>query len=57
MGTGRPEYDVGVLSEKSDEVYCDLEVATEEEQNSIDVGEVCLTVQIYVDVCSQGKEY
>ena len=29
VGTGRAEYDVGVLSEKSDEVYCDLEVAIE----------------------------
>ena len=40
VGTGRAEDDVEVLDEESDEVDGDLEVATEEEQNRVDVAEV-----------------
>ena len=44
------------MNEKSDEVDSDLEVAIKEEQNRVDVAEVCLLVERCVDVCWQGKE-
>ena len=34
----------------------DLEVAIEEEQNRVDVAEVCVSVGRCVDVCWRGKE-
>ena len=55
-GTGTTEDDVEALSEKSDEAGGDLEVAIEEEQNRVDVAEVCVSVERCVDVCWQGKE-
>ena len=39
-----------------DEVDGDLEVAIEEEQNHIDVAEVCVSVERYFDICWQRKE-
>ena len=45
VGAGRAENDVVVLNEESDEVDGDLEVAIEEEQNRIDVAEVCVSVE------------
>ena len=56
VGAGRAEDDVEVLNGESDEVDGDLEIATEEEQNSIDIAEVSLSVGRSVDVCWQGKE-
>ena len=44
------------MNEKSDEVDSDLEVAIKEEQNRVDVAEVCVLVERCVDVCWQGKE-
>ena len=55
VGTGTKEHDVDALNEKNDEVDSDLEVATEE-QNCVDVAEVCVSVENCVDVCWQGKE-
>ena len=53
---GRAEDDVDVLSEESDEVDGDLEVAIEEEQNICrDVSEVCVSVERSVDVYWRGK--
>ena len=43
VGTGRAEDDVEALNEERDEVEGDLEVATEEEQNLVDVAEVCVS--------------
>ena len=48
---GRAEDDVEALNEESDEVDDDLEVAIEEEQNRVDVAEVCVSVERCVDVC------
>ena len=45
VGASRAEDDVEALNERSDEVDDDLEVATEEEQNRIDVAEVCASVE------------
>ena len=56
FGTGTTEDDVEAMIEKSDEVHSDLEVAIEEEQNRVDVAEVCVSVESCVDVCWQGKE-
>ena len=42
---GRAEDDVKALNEESDEVDRDLEVAIEEEQNSIDLTEVCVSIE------------
>ena len=56
FGTGTTEDDVEAIIEKSDEVHSDLEVAIEEEQNRVDVAEVCVSVERCVDVCWQGKE-
>ena len=39
------------MNEESDEVDDDLEVAIEEEQNRVDVAEVCVSVERCVDVC------
>ena len=56
VGTGTTEDVVEALNEKSHEVDSDLEVAVEEEQNRVDVAEVCVSVERCVDVCWQGKE-
>ena len=56
VSTDTTEDDVEVLNEKSDEVDSDLEVATEEEQNRVDVAEFSVSVERCVDVCWQGKE-
>ena len=57
VGAGRAEDDVEALNEESDEVYGDLDVATEEEQNlRIDVAEVFVSVERSVDFCWRGKE-
>ena len=56
FGTGTTEDDVEALNEKSHEVDSDLEVAIEEEQNCVDVAEVCVLAERCVDVCWQGKE-
>ena len=56
VGAGRAEDDVEVLNGESDEVDGDLEIATEEEQNCIDIAEVSVSVGRSVDVCWQGKE-
>ena len=56
VGTGTTEDDVEALNEKSDNFDSDLEVAIEEEQNLVDVAEVCVSVERCVDVCWQGKE-
>ena len=45
-----------MLHEDSDDVDRDLEVAIEEEQNCVDVAEVCVSLERYVDVYWQGKE-
>ena len=45
VGAGRAEDDVEVLNQDSDEVDGDLEVAIEEEQNCVDVAEVCVSVE------------
>ena len=42
---GRAEDDVEALNEESDEVDRDLEVPIEEEQNSIDLTEVCVSIE------------
>lgn len=42
---GRAEDDVEALNEESDEADRDLEVAIEEEQNSIDLTEVCVSIE------------
>ena len=55
-GKGRAEDNAEVLNEESDEGDGDLEVAIEEQQNCIDVTEVCVSVERCVDVCWQGKE-
>ena len=55
-GKGRAEDNAEVLNEESDEGDGDLEVAIEEQQNFIDVTEVCVSVERCVDVCWQGKE-
>ena len=55
VGTGTTEDDVEALNEKSDEVDSDLEVVIKEEQNRVDVAEVCVSVQRCVDVCWQEK--
>ena len=55
-GAGRAEVNAEVLNEESDEGDGDLEVAIEEQQNCIDVTEVCVLVERCVDVCWQGKE-
>ena len=55
VGAGRAEDDVEALNEESDEVDDDLEIATEEEQNRVDVAEVCVSVERIVDVCWRGK--
>ena len=55
VGTGTTEDDIEALNEKSDEVDSDLEVAIEEEQNRVDVAEVCVSVERCADVCWQGK--
>ena len=55
-GTGRAEDDVEALNEDSDEVDGALEVAIEEEQNRVDVAEVCVSVERCIDVCWRGKE-
>ena len=55
-GAGRAEVNAEVLNEESDEGDGDLEVAIEEQQNCIDVTEVCVSVERCVDVCWQGKE-
>ena len=52
---GRAEDDVEVLNEESDEVDGDLEVGIEEEQNYVDVVEVCVSVERCVDVWWQEK--
>ena len=57
MGTGRAKDDAEALSEKSDEVYGDLEVAIEEERNCVNVAEVCLSLEKCVDICWRGKKY
>ena len=56
VGSGRAEDDVEALNEERDEVDGDLEVAIEEEQNSVDVAGVCVSVERCVDVCWRGKE-
>ena len=43
------------LNEESDEVDGDLEVAIEEEQNHVDVAEVCVSVERCADVCWRRK--
>ena len=43
VGAGRAEDDVEALNEDSDEVDGDLEAASEEEQNRIDIAEVCVS--------------
>ena len=48
---GRAEDDLEALNKESDEVDGDLEVAFEEEQNSVDVAEVFMSVERCVDVC------
>ena len=53
---GRAENDVEALNKESDEVAGDLEIATEEKQNRVDVAEICVSVERCVDVCWQGKE-
>ena len=45
------EGDVEELNEESDEVDGDLLVAIEEEQNRVDVAEVCVSVERCIDVC------
>ena len=55
-GKGRAEDNAEVLNEESDEGDGDLEVAIEEQQNCIDVTEVCVSVERCVDVRWQGKE-
>ena len=55
-GKGRAEDNAEVSNEESDEGDGDLEVAIEEQQNCIDVTEVCVSVERCVDVCWQGKE-
>ena len=47
---GRAEVDVEALNEESDEVDGDLEVTIEEGQNCVDVAEICVSVERYVDV-------
>ena len=54
MGAGRAE-DVEALNDESDEVDGDLEVSIEEEQNCIDIAEVCVSVERSV-ACRRGKE-
>ena len=56
VGTGTTEDVVEALNEKSHEVDSDLEVAVEEEQNRVDVAEVCVSVERCVDVRWQGEE-
>ena len=56
VGTDRADHDVEALNEESDDVGGDLEVATEEEKNRVDVAEVCVSVERCVDVCWQGEE-
>ena len=56
MGADRGEDDVEALNEESDEVGGDLEVTIEEEQNCLDVSEVCVSVEVCDDVCWRGKE-
>ena len=51
VGVGRAEDDVEALNEEIDEVDGYLEVATEEEQNRVDVAEVCVSVERCVDIC------
>ena len=51
VGTGRPEDDAEALNEWNHEVDGDIEVATEEEQNRVDVAEICVSVERSVDVC------
>ena len=43
VGAGRAEDDVEALNEDSDEVDGDPEAASEEEQNRIDIAEVCVS--------------
>ena len=45
VGAGRAEDDVEMLNKESDEVVGDLQVVTEEEQNCVDVAEVCALVK------------
>ena len=51
VGLGRADDDIEALNEESDEVDGNLEVATEEEQNCINVPEVCVSVEKCVVVC------
>ena len=51
VGLGRADDDIEALNEESDEVDGNLEVATEEEQNCINVPEVCVSVERCVVVC------
>ena len=53
---GRAENDVEALNKERDEVAGDLEIATEEKQNRVDVAEICVSVERCVDVYWQGKE-
>ena len=51
VGACRAEDDVEALNEENDEVDGDLEVAIEEEQNAVDVAEVCVSVESCVNDC------
>ena len=51
VGLGRADDDIEALNEESDQVDGNLEVATEEEQNCINVPEVCVSVERCVVVC------
>ena len=51
VGAGRSEGHVEALNEESGEVDGDLEVATEEEQNRVDVPEICVSIERWVDAC------
>ena len=48
---GRAEDDLEALNKESDEIDGDLEVAFEEEQISVDVAEVFMSVERCVNVC------
>ena len=56
IGACRVEIDAEALNEENDETDGDLEVAIEEEQNRIDIAEVCVSVEQCVDVCSHKTE-
>ena len=56
VGVGRAEDDAEALNEEINETDGDLQVVIEEEQNRVDVAEVCVSVERCVDIYWRGKE-